>query len=76
MSNTFSDGQYSPELREKDRVPAGIFSALGAGSSNPLCSTIQSPVFGYLRESLEIRACARDLRSCMDPENALGSPNP
>ena len=24
----------------------------------------------------EIRAWARDLQSCMDPENALGSPNP
>ena len=30
-------------------------------------------VFGPIGESLEIRACARDLRSCMDPENALGS---
>jgi hypothetical protein len=42
MPNKFSDGQYSPELREKDRVPAGIFNAVGAGGSNPLCSTIES----------------------------------
>ena len=33
-------------------------------------------VFGLFRESLEIRACARDLRSCVDPENTLGGPNP
>jgi hypothetical protein len=33
-------------------------------------------VFGPIGESLEIRACARDLQSCMDQENALGSPNP
>jgi hypothetical protein len=39
MPNKFSDGQYSPELREKDRVPAGIFNAVGAGGSNLLCST-------------------------------------
>ena len=33
-------------------------------------------VFGLFGESLEIRACARDLRSYVDPENALGGPNP
>ena len=27
--------------------------------------------FGHLRESIEIRAWGRDLRSCADPENAL-----
>jgi len=31
---------------------------------------------GHRGESLEIRACARDLRLCMDPENAPGGPNP
>jgi hypothetical protein len=41
--------------------------------------TIHHPVrqFSDLSEkSLEVRACARGLQSCMDPENALGSPNP
>ena len=33
-------------------------------------------IFGDARESLEICACARDLRSCADPENAPGGPNP
>jgi hypothetical protein len=45
MRNKFSDGQYSPELREKDRVSAGIFSAVGAGGSNPFCSGEQSSFF-------------------------------
>jgi hypothetical protein len=41
-ANRFSDAQDSPELREKERVPAGIFSAVGAGGSNPFRSTPQS----------------------------------
>ena len=39
-------------------------------------TAVNPPVFrggAHLRESIEIRACARDLRSSMDPENvALG----
>jgi hypothetical protein len=39
-------------------------------------STIQSlSDIGHLGESIEIRACARDSRSSMDPENALCGPN-
>ena len=60
MPNKFSDGQYSPELREKDPVPAGIFSAVGAGGSNPLCSTIQSLSFRTSRIiDRNPRVCAR-----------------
>ena len=40
----------------------------------PLSPPSSPSVFGHLGESLEIYACARDLRLRMDPENATGAP--
>jgi len=42
------------------------------GSPQTGSSTIQSIGFGTTGESFEIRACARDLRLGMDPENVPG----
>ena len=62
----------SPELREKDREPHDVFGGVGAGGSNPFCSTIQSVSFGtYRRIARNPRACAR-FAIALGPRERLG----
>jgi hypothetical protein len=52
-----------------DRVEVRVESRLRQDLADPPFSP---SVFGHLGESIEIRACARDLRSRMDPESRSG----
>jgi hypothetical protein len=59
LANEFSEGEDSPELREKDRI-LRIFTDVGVEGSNPLCSTIQSLSFRTSRRiDRNPRVCAR-----------------
>jgi hypothetical protein len=68
LANEFSEGEDSPELREKDRI-LRIFTDVGVEGSNPLCSTPQSPEFTNTRRIVRKGPVYGGSARVKEPEN-------
>ena len=72
LANEFSDGEIRLNCVKKT-VHSAVYSAkMGPRVQIPLGPPFSHSGFGHLGESLEIYACARDLRLRMDPESGSG----